>query len=86
VTSRSLLPNTSVKGGELRSLGFPLEVWIENDAPTFNTAHLAGLVFLLRDGVGDQATMCTVAGLAHREGLWGLSCFIEIHDAPQVHT
>ena len=49
----------------LCSLGFPLEVRIGNDAPTFNTAHLAGLVFLLRDAIGDQATVCTGAGRAH---------------------
>ena len=49
----------------LRSLGFQLEVRIGNDAPTFNTAHLAGLVFLFRDAVGDQATMCTGARRAH---------------------
>ena len=59
--------------GRLRSHGFPLEVGIENDAPTFNTAHLAGLVFLLRDAIGDQTSMCTGAGWAHRERLRGSS-------------
>jgi hypothetical protein len=38
-------------GEGLRSLGFLLEVRIGNDAPTFNTAHLAGSVFLFRDAV-----------------------------------
>ena len=57
----------------LRSLGFPLEVRIGNDAPTFNTAHLAGLVFLLRDAIGDQTSMRTGAGRAHWERLWGSS-------------
>ena len=52
-------------GGGLCSLGFPLEVRIRNDAPTFNTVHLAGLVFLLRDAIGDQTTMNTSAGRAH---------------------
>ena len=65
----------------LRFLGFPLEVRIGNDAPTFNTAHLAGLVFLLRDAIGDQTTVCTGAGRAHWEGLWGLSWFFEVHGA-----
>ena len=64
---------TTLMGGRLRSHGFPLEVGIENDAPTFNTAHLVGLVFLLRDAIGDQTSMCTGAGQAHCEGLWGLS-------------
>jgi hypothetical protein len=42
----------------LRSVGFPLEVWIGNQVPTFNAAHLAGVVFLFRDAktiVGLQA-------------------------------
>ena len=51
--------------GRLRFLGFPLEVRIVNDAPTFNTAHLTGHVFRFRDAVGDQATVCTGAGRAH---------------------
>jgi hypothetical protein len=59
--------------GGLRSLAFPLEVRIGNDASTFNTAHLAGLVFLLRDGVGDQARVCTGEGRAHSVSLVGLS-------------
>jgi hypothetical protein len=60
-------------GGGLCSLGFPLEVGIGNNARTFNTAHLAGLVFLLRDAIGDQATVCTGAGRAHWERLRGSS-------------
>ena len=59
--------------GRLRFLGFPLEVRIGNDAPTFNTAHLPGLVFLFRDGVGDQATVCAGARWADWERMWGLS-------------
>ena len=57
----------------LCSLGVPLEVWIRNDALTFNTAHLVGIVFLLRDAIGDYATVCTGAGWAHWEGLGGPS-------------
>ena len=49
-----------------------LEVRIGNDTPTFNTAHLAAVVFLLRNAVGDHAPVSTDAGLAHWEGLWGL--------------
>ena len=57
----------------LGSRGFPLEVWIGNDTPTFNTAHLTAVVFLLRDAVGDHTLVCTDAGRAHGEGLW---CFL----------
>ena len=46
-------------------LVFALEVWIANDAPTFNTAHLAGSVFLFRDAIGDHALVCADAGRAH---------------------
>jgi hypothetical protein len=46
----------------LRSVGFPLEVWIGNEVPTFNTADLAIVVFFFRDAVGDQTTMSTGAG------------------------
>ncbi|NWF71810.1 MAG: hypothetical protein HXY51_02025 [Nitrospirae bacterium] len=42
-----------------------LEVRIGNDPPTFDTVHLAGPVFLFRDGVGDHATVCTAAERAH---------------------
>jgi len=42
-----------------------MEVGVENDAPTFYTANFAGVVFLLRDAVGDEATMCTGAGGTH---------------------
>jgi hypothetical protein len=55
----------------LGCLGFPLEVRIGNDAPALNTPHLAGLVFLLRDAVGDHAPVCTGTGWAHEERLWG---------------
>ncbi len=58
-------------GERLRSLGFPLEVRIGNDAPTFNTAHLAGLVFLLRDAIGDQTTVCTGAEVGSLERVCG---------------
>lgn len=40
----------------------PLEVWIRNDAPTFNTSDFAGFVFRFRDGVGDQTIVGTGAG------------------------
>ena len=33
-------------GKRLRSLGFPLEIRIGNNISTFNTTHLAGLVFI----------------------------------------
>lgn len=42
-----------------------LEVRIGNDTPTFNTAHLAGPVFLFRDAVGNHATVYTAAERAH---------------------
>ena len=73
MTSQGTVAKYLSEGSGLRSLGFPLKVRIGNDAPTFNTAHLAGLVFLLRDAIGDQATVCTGAGRAHWEGLWGSS-------------
>ena len=69
---RSLRVTTLMRGG-LRSLGFPLKVGIGNDAPTFHAAHLAGLVFLLRDAIGDQATVGTGVRRAHWESLRGLS-------------
>lgn len=59
--------------GGLRSLAFPLEVRIGNDAPTFNTTHLAGFVFLVCEAIGDQAAVCTGAGRAHLVSLVGLS-------------
>ena len=49
-----------------------LEVRIRNDSSTFNTAHLAAVVLLLRNAIGDHAPVSTDAGLAHWEGLWGL--------------
>lgn len=49
----------------LRSLGVPLTVGVENDAPTFHTANFAGVVFFLRDAVGDEPIMCTGAGGSH---------------------
>ena len=53
----------------LCSLGVPLEVWIRNDALTFNTAHHAGLVFLFRDTNGDHATVHTGERRFRWEGL-----------------
>jgi hypothetical protein len=70
----------------LCSLGVLLEVWVRNDASTFNTAHHAGPVFLLRDGVGNQATVRTGAGWAFSGGLRCLSCFFEVHGAPPYCT
>ena len=55
----------------LYTIGFLLGVRIGNDARTFHTAHLASVMFFQRDLVGDQTTMCTGAGRAHWEGLWG---------------
>jgi len=73
VTSQGTVAKYLSEGSGLRSLGFPLEVRIGNDAPTFNTAHLAGLVFLLRDAIGDHTSMCTGERRAHWEDLWGSS-------------
>ncbi len=50
-------------------LGFAIEVRIGNDTITFNTAHLAGLVLLFRDTIGDHARVCTDAKRAHWESL-----------------
>ena len=86
MTSQGTVAKYLSEGSGLRSHGFPLKVRIGNDAPTFNTAHLAGLVFLLRDAIGDQATVCTGAGRAHWEGLWGLFWFFEVHGASPVRT
>ncbi len=62
--------------------GSLLEVRIGNHATTFNTPNFAGLVFLLRDAVRDQATVCTGVG----RGQWYRSCrssrSFEIHSAP----
>ena len=66
----------------LRFLGFPLEVRIGNDAATLNTVHLACLVFLLRDAIGDQAAMFTGSGWAHWESVLGWSWLFEVHSAP----
>ena len=77
--------NTCWKEG-LCILVFPLEVWIRNDASTFNTSDFAGFVFLFRDGVGNQATVCTGAGWALSGSLRCLSCFFEVHDAPPCYT
>src|SRR6185503_5904500 len=65
----------------LRSFGFPLKVGVGNDAPTFNTPDLAGPVFLLRNGIGDQAAVRTGVGRALRERRWGLSWSFDVHDA-----
>ncbi len=43
----------------LYALVVPLEVWIRNDAPTFDTSDFAGLVFIFRDAIGNQATVRT---------------------------
>ena len=73
ITRTSSLRITTLDGGRgLCSLAVPLEMWVGNDAPALNTTHLAGLVFLLRDAIGNQASMHTGAGLAQWEGLRGL--------------
>lgn len=69
-------------GEGLRSFGFSLDVRIGNDAPTFHTVHHAGLVFLFRDTIGDQAAVCTGRGRAHWESLGGLFRLFEVHGAP----
>ena len=53
----------------LCSLGIPLEVWIRNDAPTFDTSDFAGLVFIFRDAIGNQATVRTGERRFRWEGL-----------------
>jgi len=59
-------PTSGEQNALLQLYGFPLEMRIGNDTPTLNTAHLAGLVFLFRDAVGDHAVVRTDAGRAHR--------------------
>ena len=54
--------DTTLIARSLGSSGSALKVGIENDAPTFQTANFAGVVFLLRDAIGDQATVCTGTG------------------------
>lgn len=66
---RGLKIATRVGGKGLCSLGVLLEVWIRNDALTFNTAHHAGLVFLFRDTNGDHATVHTGERRSRLEGL-----------------
>lgn len=73
------------EGEGLHFLGFPLEMGVGNNAPTLNTADLAGLVFLLRDTIRDQATVRTGACTGHRWRLCGLLWFIELHVAPLGH-
>ena len=68
-------------GERLRSLGFPLAMRVGNNAPTFNTTDLAGPVFLLRNGIGDQAAVRTGVGRVLRERRWGLSWSFDVHDA-----
>jgi hypothetical protein len=77
--ARSLI--VAKTGERLRSLGFPLAMGVGNDAPTFNTTDLAGLVFFLRNGIGDQAAVRTGVGRAFRERRWGLSWSFDVHDA-----
>ena len=50
---------------KLSSMLCVFEVRIGNDTSTFNTAHLAGPVFLFRDVIGYHALVCTVAARAH---------------------
>jgi hypothetical protein len=70
----------------LCSLGIPLEVWIRNDALTFNTAHHAAPLFLLRDAIGNQATVRASVGWAFSGSLRCLSCLFEVHGAPPCCT
>jgi hypothetical protein len=66
VSRERSLKRVRLKGRRgLCSRGVPLEVWVGHDAPTFNTAHLTGLVFLLRDAIGDQATVRTSVRRPH---------------------
>jgi len=70
VTSRRTVAKYLSEGrGRLRFLGFPLEVRIGNDAPTFNTAHLAGPVFLFRNAI-EIRRLCVQA----QGGLIGKVC------------
>lgn len=59
-----------------------MEVWIGNDASTFNTVHLAGLMFLFRDAIGDQAAVSADSGRGQWESLLDWFWLFEIHDAP----
>jgi hypothetical protein len=73
VTSGELLPNTSAKGRAkpaLRLLAFPFEVGIRHDSGTFKATHLAGIVFLFRDIIGDYATVGTGAWPIRWRKLW----------------
>ena len=70
----------------LCSLGVPLEVWVRNDASTFNTSDFASFVFLFREGVGDQAAVRTGVRRALSGSLRCLSSFFEVHDAPPWGT
>jgi len=70
--ARSLVV-TKLMGEGLRTFGFSLDVRIGNDAPTFHAVNLAGIVFLFRNEIGDQATVCTGRGRTHWESLWGSS-------------
>ena len=71
-------------GEGLGFVGFPPEVRLGNDANTLNTVHLAGLVFLFRDAIGDQAAVSTGRRRAQWEGLLDWSWFFEVHSAPLV--
>ena len=77
--ARSLI--VAKTGERLRSLGFPLAMRVGNNAPTFNTTDLAGLVFFHRNGIGNQAAVPTSVGRALRERHWGLSWSFDVHDA-----
>jgi hypothetical protein len=60
--------NTCQEKG-LCSLVVLLEMWIRNDAPTFNATHLSGIVVLFCAAVGDHATVRTGERRFRWEGL-----------------
>ena len=57
-------------------------VGIQHDAPTFNTANLAEFVLLLRDTIGDHATVGTGAWPIHSWELWINIWDVERHGGP----
>jgi hypothetical protein len=57
VTSRGTVAKYLSEEGRLSFFTFPFEGGIVHNGSTLNTAHLAEFVFLLRDTIGDHATV-----------------------------
>ncbi|TKB55673.1 MAG: hypothetical protein E8D50_01820 [Nitrospira sp.] len=84
VTSRGTVAKyLSEEEGRLCFLAFPFEVRIVNYGATFNATHLAGIVFLFRDTIGDYAAVGTGARAIHWRKLWMTILIGECHDTPQ---